>query len=428
MKKKYLAIFATIIIMLMISTTIGSAVKVNDGVTKTKDELINISGEEKKIDYYGWTNKDRADSEWKRAKSDDEHLPSPSGKGARCNLYLDLFGTYSYIYYEFQLSNWDKTDSISNVELEVRFDADTIGLNAGPDLKVTDDDNSGSKNGENYKTVKKSMGSPDRLIWKTYKKDESGNLLETYVNSEGKIYFCILCVWGCHAMIEQLRLRWTIDNFKPNTPSINGPNPSNPTKNEEITFTASATDNDGDSIDEYNWKIDGNQKQETGSTLTVSIGSGGDHTVAVRAKDDNGAWSSWATKEFTVSSNVGPTEAYISGTSSPSAFEAETYTFSAKDRNKETLTFTIDWGNEVQTSSVSPDGDGECELSLKHTYTLKTSYSIRLTVKDSAGETDSDTLPIEVPKSKSVSSQTFNLLKILSMFPQISQFIRNIGL
>lgn len=86
----------------------------------------------------------------------------------------------------------------------------------------------------------------------------------------------------------------TVDNHPPTTPVIN-PFPktdSNTIKlGRAMTLTATSTDPDGDEIT-YEWE---GRIAETSSAYTV-----GTHTVKCRAKDANGAYSSWASYTFTV--------------------------------------------------------------------------------------------------------------------------------
>ncbi len=80
---------------------------------------------------------------------------------------------------------------------------------------------------------------------------------------------------------------------------------SSAAKGTTLHFVASADDPDGGSIDEYRFSVDGAVVQ-TGASATLSprFDAPGSHTVAVRAKDDEGQTAS-ATKSVTISAPSG---------------------------------------------------------------------------------------------------------------------------
>jgi subtilisin-like proprotein convertase family protein len=74
---------------------------------------------------------------------------------------------------------------------------------------------------------------------------------------------------------------------------------SDPWVGRELQFVASASDPDGDSITQWEWdnalRVSGD-----GSELSLTFDKPGDYSVRVRARDELGAWSDWATTTVTV--------------------------------------------------------------------------------------------------------------------------------
>lgn len=429
----WLVIFAGFIV---VSTSFSGAIKVNNQKSTDREESVcSTLGVDKSILYHGWPDRDQdtTDPEWEKASEDQEHLKSPSGKGARCDKYWTVSGFWP-IYYVFHLDEWDITDEISSVNVEVQFRVSTL-TTGGPSLYVSD--------GENPGTLVMGMGTQEGLEWNEYTKTEDDQPLENFVNDDGMIVFSIVNPSQTHTMVEKVRLRWTIDsykNFPPNTPEIGGPffdgNMNEPTRRQEMTFTGSATDPDGDEITEYKWKVDGTVQGITENTLTTHFNSGGSHSVSLKAKDEHGFWSEdWATKKFTVSDNVGPADLSITGPRKFKQGSEVEYTFEATDINKDKLTFTIDWGEstsdpeDTETHTVNPNSNGVCTLELDGpVYTLKQEYIIKLTVEDPYDETSTKTKQIEVPKTKGVDnfykpfSKLLNLLDLLNVDINIMDF------
>jgi len=405
-----MAAFAVIVMMLMVGTTAVNAVSVKI-IDENNTGLMQTLGTEKEIVKYGWTGKDRADTAddgWKRANTDDQYLPSPSGNGARCDKFWA--SGWHYIYYSFQLDEWAITDSISNVRIAVYFDADTNIGNGGPDLKVTDNNNGGQKNGDDYARIKQSMGSPSNIVWKEYTTDEAGTSLLNYVNSDGKIYICILNAGGCHTMVEKVRLRWTIDNYMPSC-TISGP--STVERGVSATFTSNTDDPDGDDITEYKWKVDGTEVS-TSEDLTYTFTSSGTYTVSLKVKDENGGWSDTATKTVTVNDNKNPTMESIS----PSSGKAKTditFTFVAEDENGDDVQFKIEWGDgDEQTTGFKTNNDGEVTGTAVHKYMLEEDYTLRVKAIDKkGGESEWKTTTFTSPRNKPAASST--LLSFLEL-------------
>jgi len=417
---RYMTAFAVIVMMLMATTTAVNAVSVTLVNENDDDNLMQTLGADKEIVKYGWTGKYRADNGWEQANPDGV-IPSPSGKGARCDKYWST-SAWDYIYYSFELDDWDITHTISNVEIAVYYDADAWPWNGGPDLKVTNDNNGGQKDGDDYDIIRKSMGCPNTLVWKEYTTDEDGTSLKNYVNSNGKIYICILNAAGCHTMVEKVRLRWTIDNYMPSC-SISGP--STVERGVPATFTSNTDDPDGDDITEYKWKVDGTEVG-TSEDLTYTFTSSGTHTVSLKVKDENGGWSNPATKTVTVNENKNPTMESISPNSGR-VRTTITFTFKAEDVNNDDVKFKIDWGDgDTQTTSYFDNNDGEATGTAVHKYMLEDTYTIGVkAIDEKGGESNWMTIPFTSPRSRpAVSSALLSFLELNS--PALARLIYNL--
>jgi hypothetical protein len=105
-----------------------------------------------------------------------------------------------------------------------------------------------------------------------------------------------------------VRLFINIHNFPPNKPSIDGPINGNPLK--KYTFTATASDREGDNV---SYLFDWGDGTDSGWTELVASGTSlckihrwlrsDTYTVKVRAKDDYGSTSDWAELEITMPRN-----------------------------------------------------------------------------------------------------------------------------
>jgi hypothetical protein len=92
------------------------------------------------------------------------------------------------------------------------------------------------------------------------------------------------------------------------------------------TFTASATDSEGDSVT-FEWKVDNVARSSTGESMSKTFASNtplGAHTISVRAKDALGGFSDWKDKTFTLI-NKAPELGAISGPST--VYRGDTVTF-----------------------------------------------------------------------------------------------------
>lgn len=107
--------------------------------------------------------------------------------------------------------------------------------------------------------------------------------------------------------------------------------PTNPSTNEMVTFTATATDSDG-AITRYTWDFNGDgQTEKTGESVTYKYASSGSHTVVLTVVDNSGANTS-EERTLTVKNTSDQTQ------TTPTVKVAQ-----APDSVQENQSFTIDY-------------------------------------------------------------------------------------
>lgn len=127
------------------------------------------------------------------------------------------------------------------------------------------------------------------------------NLLGTYYMQAGSTYNVTLNTMGgtptaCADAVRFVKV--VVDNLSPYA-AIDSITPNPAMLGQEITFSGSALDVDG-SIAEYEWSSDIDGLLSTGSVFAANNLSGGVHTISLRAKDDDGAWSMPVTKKVII--------------------------------------------------------------------------------------------------------------------------------
>ena len=120
---------------------------------------------------------------------------------------------------------------------------------------------------------------------------------------------------------------YMFDKNMPPTAHIYYITPSSPKFDEQIYFSGSGSDSDGE-VTAYEWKssIDGGLSEEGNFSITGL--DAGTHTISFRVQDNNGAWSEWDTAVLIVDSNMQPIARIDSITPSPTRFLNENVTFS----------------------------------------------------------------------------------------------------
>jgi len=147
--------------------------------------------------------------------------------------------------------------------------------------------------------------------------------------------------------------------------------PSSPRKNQQVTFTGSASG--GTTPYSFSWTF-GDGSSGTGSTVTHAYASTGTFTVVLTVKD-NGLPQQTATSQQSVTVTSQPTPLTASFTYSPSApIAGQQVTFTASASGG-TAPYSFSWN--------FGDGSTGTGYSISHTYVTAGTFTVALTVKDS---------------------------------------------
>ena len=165
------------------------------------------------------------------------------------------------------------------------------------------------------------------------------------------------------------------------------PNPdftSNTTYLKTTLDASSSSDPDG-SIVSYTWDF-GDDSTGSGKTVTHTYSSSGSYNVALTVTDSNGAQDTLS-KSISVTANQAPTASFTADPNSGIApldvsFDAS----GSSDPDGNIASYSWDFGDDST-------GSGETTNNI---YDFAATYTVKLTVEDDAGATDSTTVDIEV--------------------------------
>lgn len=176
----------------------------------------------------------------------------------------------------------------------------------------------------------------------------------------------------------------TVDNRDPSV-SLSK-DESNPLTGESVTFTASASDQDG-SINDYGWNIGG-----SGSIVSNSWGDDGSYTVSVTVTDDDGATAS---DSLTVNvQNRDPSASFSFSPNSPDKDESIAFdASSSSDQDGSISSYEWDWDNDGNYESIGQTSS--------HSYSNYGDYDITLKITDNDGAIDTYTQTVSVTEKGS---------------------------
>ena len=196
--------------------------------------------------------------------------------------------------------------------------------------------------------------------------------------------------------------------------------------NADLDLHGSATN--GKAPYTFKWDLDndGQYDDAEGQDITHKFNTLGDNTISLEVTDDYGLKD---TDETTVNivSNTDPDMPTISGPSSGSAGNSYSYTVSASDPDDDRgdkVWYKICWDNnrdpDDNTGWQGPFNPGY-QYSTSHTWNDKGNYQVKVYVKDKFGATNSNTMSVTMPKSKSTDFS--KLYRLIENFPLLRNLL-----
>jgi len=166
------------------------------------------------------------------------------------------------------------------------------------------------------------------------------------------------------------------DNERPSASFTNSP--STPVVGEQVTFTSTSTDPDGQITGQW-WDLDndGSYDDGTAKTVTKVFASAGNKTVRLRVEDNDDATRS-VSRTVTVAANAAPTADFSASTTTPDTGQAVTLTSTSTDPDGRPL--TQEW--DLDDDGAYDDANGG---TASVTFTTSGTRRVGLRVTDSGG-------------------------------------------
>ena len=191
--------------------------------------------------------------------------------------------------------------------------------------------------------------------------------------------------------------------------------------NEPVQFTGSSKG--GISPHFYHWTF------HDGSTSTkqnpiYNYTSIGNYSVKLTVTDSDGNTSTENTWVWIQESNFAPDKPIIKGRYRVLSGVTYNYKFKSIDPEDYLLWYYIDWDDDTSSGWIGPYHSG-VEITVPHSYTISSRYSIRAKAKDGYGaESSWGELTVNIPSSKATTNSL--LLWFLERFPLLEEFISRI--
>jgi hypothetical protein len=179
-------------------------------------------------------------------------------------------------------------------------------------------------------------------------------------------------------------------NQPPNTPSVpTGPSSGSP--GVSYSFTATATDPDGDQIA---FKFDWGDGIESGWTSFVNSGGSaslshswsgqGTYQIRAKAKDVNGAESGWSSSHQIVTGHPPNTPSSPSGPDTGTHGPSYSFTATTTDPDGDQIAFKFDWGDGIESGWTSFVDSGS-SATMSHSWSGQMTYQVKAKAKDTYG-------------------------------------------
>lgn len=202
---------------------------------------------------------------------------------------------------------------------------------------------------------------------------------------------------------------------------------------EELTFSASTTDPDGDQICyKFDWD-DGTYSDwlgplNSGETIEASNiwEEEGLYEVRVKAKDVNNRVSDWSEPlEVTILENLPPDDPTIKGPRIGVTGRPLTFSFVSSDPEGHDVSYYVTWGDGTHDDWSGPFASGE-EVTFSHTYTQGGKIIINAKAKDQFGEESQQSqFTLFIIKNRAVSSPLLVRVieHLLERFPRLQYLL-----
>ncbi len=253
--------------------------------------------------------------------------------------------------------------------------------------------------------------------------DTIENMNMSYTIKSTKVIIATLCEFGQAYLIGD----------PPETPDI----PQGPTEGiegEELTFSASTIDPDGDQL-YYKFDWGDNTYSDwvgpinSGETIDVSNfwNEQGIYQVRVKAKDINNRLSNWSDPlDVTITENLPPDAPQIKGPKLARTGKSLTFSIVTSDPEDHDVLYYITWGDGTNSNWSGPYTSGE-EISIDHTYSEGGQIYIYVKAKDQySQEGDQTEFVIFIIKDRSTTNTLLIrfIERLIEQFPTL-EFILN---
>ncbi len=308
-------------------------------------------------DTYGDSNSP-THSMWYGQDSSGDYDTGSQTTGSLTSPSIDLSGVSSA---ELSFSHWFETESYQDGE----YDKVEVTVNGNQVYYKDSTDNN--------------VGSEDNFVKETID-------ISSYTGSSIDIKFTFDSV----DEKENAYRGWYVDDVIVNTTSEEYPptasfsySPDNPEVGESIQFTDGSTDSDG-TIESWSWDF-GDGSTSSNQNPTHSYSSEGTYTIELTVTDDDGLKDS-VTKDVTVYKEQAPTADFSYSPTSPKVDENVQFTDGSTDQDGTIESWSWDFGDGSTSNNQNPT----------HSYSSEGTYTVKLTVTDDDGLTDSVSKDVSV--------------------------------
>ena len=195
---------------------------------------------------------------------------------------------------------------------------------------------------------------------------------------------------------------------------------------EEINFDGTRTIDPEDDIADYQWNF-GDGTQKSGVTQTHTYDEEGIYPVTLIITDNNGNIGKDETWAFIDRTNKPPDTPVLRGGRIGQSEKEYEYTFYADDPNGDEVYYYLNWGDVYWTGSwqpwIGPYESGE-KVILTNIWETSGGYVVRVKAKDQYNaESDWSTLPVTIPKSKSLNDFNPWIFRLIQRFPILESLL-----